>query len=177
MIKFYPDSTERVRLVLACDESIAGANTEAVLEAYAKDGDTDALTIPDDATWIEVSPLTASAKARVQRQAGTPPSINGDASGAVEWHLELIIAHCELGLVSISGFDEAPATVRGLRTYPRDTLQRLDIEVLTEIATHVQRCSVVGLGKGAPSRLPSGSAMTGPVNGAGGVSNATASPS
>ena len=73
-IRLYPDSRERVTLVLTEDGAIAEANTAEALADYAKTGDLTRSTVPDDAVRFVVRPLTASGRAWSYRQAGEYPA-------------------------------------------------------------------------------------------------------
>lgn len=57
--KLHKSTKDPVRLPLASDPAVEDANTEAAVEHYLETGDHSALTIPSDATWVTLRPITA----------------------------------------------------------------------------------------------------------------------
>lgn len=82
-IKLHPDARERIVVYLRADEAIAAANGPDVLDRLAA-GDATGLVVPADAAKFTVHPLTASALAQAQRDAGDLPYEAVQAAKAVE---------------------------------------------------------------------------------------------
>lgn len=57
--KLHKSTRDPVRLPLASDPAVDEANGDEAIKAYIETGDYSALTIPSDATWVIMRPLTA----------------------------------------------------------------------------------------------------------------------
>jgi uncharacterized protein YicC (UPF0701 family) len=135
------------RFVLLCDPAIQAANGEETCRVYAETRDGGALSIPDNATWVEARALSKRSVALHDLRAAREPEGDDISRGLAR--LEAIAADV---IETISDF---PDLVRGAQGYPVARLyERLDgaavISLVSEVVDHVARVSTLGKSKPSP---------------------------
>ena len=175
-ITLHPDARERVSIVLASDPVVADANDAEALQEYSSTGDQSLITVPAEASIVEISPLTASSRAKafnIMVNLGAESSEDEQ----MDANIRLRMLNLECGLKSISDFpDVKPLLVGGEERYPRSTIDRLGGPFVWDIAQHIARISELPTEGKESSSAPSGSATSASPAAPGTASNAKPSP-
>ncbi len=155
-IQLHPDARERVSIVLATDPVISDVNDPETLAAYSSSGDESGLTVPADASRVEIVPLTASVRAKIYNILATVGDTEDDRLDAIARLQVLTVEH---GLRAISDLpDVKPVIVAGTERYPREYIDRLAGESVWDIAQHITRISEIPESGKERSSAQSGSA-------------------
>ena len=180
-IRLYPSTRERVRIVLACDESVAAANTDTAIAAYLRSGDAvaEGLVIPADACHITIAPLAPDDALTITQRAGDlSPTAREAAQSAgkadagdvplevvtelASWRVRQQLWTVALSLKSCDALPGVrPAREGGREVFPIDDLLRLPIDARAEIAAYVDRISALSPEGKASSGSPSGAGTSG----------------
>ncbi len=179
-IRLYPSTRDRVRVVLACDETVSEANAEDALAHYLRTGDASAVIVPPGAVHAVLAPLAPddgliitqhagdlSHEAREAGKAAMASGAGGDLGVAVSSELAHWRVRQQLWTVALSLKEcDALPGVRPMRegcreVFPVADLMRLPIEARAELAEHVERISRLSPEGKASSGSPSGAATSG----------------